>query len=118
MSINTPAHYIYEPDQWPAKYPPRPYLCAAIVHSLEAVDAGQRGIVHLPTGTGKTIKAAKVTQHYHSCEPSTHRRVLNVCYPSTDRPDEGQRRPILVSSSTGAGSAILPKRANRLQWPC
>lgn len=80
ISINTPAHYIYEPDQWPAKYPPRPYLCAAVVHSLEAVDAGQRGIVHLPTGTGKTIKAAKVTQHYHRLGCRTlflhHRREL------------------------------------------
>ena len=65
MSINTPAHYIYEPDQWPAKYPPRPYLCAAVVHALEAVDAGQRGIVHLPTGTGKTVQVGKVTEHYY-----------------------------------------------------
>ena len=66
MSINTSYHYIYDHCAWPAKYPPRPYLCEAVARSIAAVDAGQRGIVHLPTGTGKTIKAAKVTQHYHS----------------------------------------------------
>src|SRR6202171_5904648 len=80
MSINTSAHYIYEPGAWPEKYPPRPYLCEAAARSIEAVEAGQRGIVHLQTGTGKTIKAAKVTQHYHSLGCRTlflhHRREL------------------------------------------
>ena len=82
ISINTPAHYIYEPDQWPAKYPPRPYLCAAVVHTLEAVDAGQRGIVHLPTGTGKTVQVGKVTEHYYHRGKRTlflhHRRELRT----------------------------------------
>jgi superfamily II DNA or RNA helicase len=81
MSINTQAHYyIYDHSAWPAKYPPRPYLCAAVVHALEAVDAGQRGIVHLPTGTGKTVQVGKVTEHYYHRGKRTlflhHRREL------------------------------------------
>ena len=88
MFINIQAcDYIYgrEADpllelSWPAKYPPRPYLCEAVARSIAAVDAGRRGICHLPTGTGKTIKAAKVTQHYHSLGCRTlflhHRREL------------------------------------------
>ena len=61
---------------------PRPYLCAAVVHSLEAVDAGQRGIVHLPTGTGKTVQVGKVTEHYYHRGKRTlflhHRRELRT----------------------------------------
>ena len=81
MSINTPAyHYIYDPCAWPARYQPRPYLCEAVARSIAAVAAGQRGICHLPTGTGKTVKAAKVTQHYHRLGCRTlflhHRREL------------------------------------------
>ena len=82
MSVNTSAHYIYEPDQWPAKYPPRPYLCAAVEHTLMAVDAGQRGICHLPTGTGKTVQVGKVTEHYYHRGKRTlflhHRRELRT----------------------------------------
>ena len=82
ISINTPAHYIYDHRAWPAKYPPRPYLCAAVVHLLEAVDAGQRGIVHLPTGTGKTVQVGKVTEHYYHRGKRTlflhHRRELRT----------------------------------------
>ena len=82
MSINTPAHhYIYDHSAWPAKYPPRPYLFrAAVVHALEAVEAGQRGIVHLPTGTGKTVQVGKVAEHYYHRGKRTlflhHRREL------------------------------------------
>jgi superfamily II DNA or RNA helicase len=50
---------------WPEKYPPRPYLQVAVERSIAAVDTGKRGIVHLPTGTGKTVKAAKVIDHYY-----------------------------------------------------
>ena len=61
---------------------PRPYLCAAVVHALEAVDAGQRGIVHLPTGTGKTVQVGKVTEHYYHRGKRTlflhHRRELRT----------------------------------------
>src|SRR6202171_5535467 len=81
ISINTQAHhYIYDHSAWPAKYPPRPYLCAAVEHTLIAVDAGQRGIVHLPTGTGKTVQVGKVTEHYYHRGKRTlflhHRREL------------------------------------------
>jgi superfamily II DNA or RNA helicase len=83
MSINTASyHYIYEPSAWPAQYPPRPYLCAAVVHALGAVDAGRRGIVHLPTGSGKTVQVGKVTEHsYHRGQRTLflhHRRELRT----------------------------------------
>src|SRR5512147_189118 len=45
--------------------PPRPYLTEAVDRTIAAADAGKRGVVHLPTGTGKTVKAARVIQHYH-----------------------------------------------------
>ena len=45
-----------------------------------AVNAGQRGIVHLPTGTGKTVQVGKVTEHYYHRGKRTlflhHRREL------------------------------------------
>jgi superfamily II DNA or RNA helicase len=118
MSVNTPAyHYIYDHSAWPAKYPPRPYLCAAVVHSLEAVDAGQRGIVHLPTGTGKTIKAAKVTQHYHSLGCRTlflhHRRELRTQTLNKFR-DFGLKPEVEEASSRACKRSLNPVIASVL----
>lgn len=50
---------------WPDKYPPRPYLCDAVAKCIPALDAGARGILHLPTGVGKTVAVARIMQHYH-----------------------------------------------------
>jgi superfamily II DNA or RNA helicase len=52
------------------------------VHALGAVDAGRRGIVHLPTGAGKTVQVGKVTEHsYHRGQRTLflhHRRELRT----------------------------------------
>src|SRR5512135_3673415 len=67
---------------WPDKYPPRPYLTEAVNRTIAAADAGKRGVVHLPTGTGKTVKAARVIQHYHRKHKRSlflhHRRELGA----------------------------------------
>jgi hypothetical protein len=70
------------------------------------------------TGKLPTSATSPELANWAWCDPSTHRRALSVCHPSTNRPDKGLRSPTLASSRTGAGSAILPRRANYHQCPC
>jgi len=76
----------------------------------ESFDVGSRSL--------RCQLAEPITRRMPTCEPSTHRGALSDCHPSTDCPDKGLRRPPLVSSRTGAGSDILPRRANHYKCSC
>ena len=74
-NVTSEHHYL-----WPVQYPPRWYLDAALQAVIEAVAAGKRVIVHLPTGTGKTVLAAAIIKYLYSRGYRTlflhHRREL------------------------------------------